>query len=255
MVCDTLKRNIQSVLQQQYKDFVFLICDDHSTDGSWDYLNTLNDPRISLYRNKQNKGLFGTLNFLCKQADARLIKIWSQDDVMNPACLAETIAFHKKYPAISFSYSAFEVIDEEGRVVTHEFNDVTPEYIPRALHDRIALYTGSIAGNICNVTIIKERLAEVGYFDESMTIAADFDMWVKLTEKYDIGMIKEKLVCQRVHTRQLSRAPEPISCICVKNEGYSKIYWIGWMNNQKPLVVKTSGGGRIHYTLVSCFNQ
>ncbi len=203
-----LDENIQSVLQQQYKDFIFLICDDRSTDKSWEYLNTLNDPRISLYRNQQNKGLFPTLNFLCRQADAKLLKIWSQDDVMNPDCLGETIEFHKKYPGISFSYSAFEHIDASGKVVISNFNDVTPEYIPRQLHDRIALYTGSIAGNICNVTIVKEKLEEVGYFDDSMTIAADFDMWVKLTEKYDIGMIKKKLVKQRTHGHQLSRAPE-----------------------------------------------
>src|SRR5688500_9321812 len=86
-----LQENIKSVLNQQYKDFSFLICDDCSTDGSWDYLNSLNDSRITLYRNKQNKGLFPTLNFLCRQVESKLIKIWSQDDVMNPDCLEETV--------------------------------------------------------------------------------------------------------------------------------------------------------------------
>jgi hypothetical protein len=112
------------------------------------------------------------------------------------------------YPDISFSYSAFEHIDAEGTVIPPPYKDLTPEFIPRQLHDKIALYCGSITGNICNVTIVKEKLAEVGYFDESMTIAADFDMWVKLTEQYDIGRIGKALVKQRTHGDQLSRASQ-----------------------------------------------
>jgi len=203
-----LNENIKSVLNQHYKDFSFLICDDCSSDGSWDYLKSLNDSRIQLYRNELNKGLFKTLNFLCKKAEAKLIKIWSQDDVMNPDCLGETVTFHRKYPEISFSYSAFEIIDGEGKIISPSFKDFTPEYIPRQLHDKIALYCGSIAGNICNVTIVKQKLQEVGYFDEHMTIAADFDMWVRLTESYDIGRIGKGLVKQRVHESQLSRASQ-----------------------------------------------
>ena len=203
-----LDENIKSVLNQQYRNFTFLICDDCSTDGSWDYLSQLNDSRITLFRNEHNKGLFATLNFLCKNAESKLIKIWSQDDVMNPDCLGETVAFHNKYPGISFSYSAFQHIDEAGNVIAPPYKDLTPEYIPRQLHDKIALYCGSIAGNICNVTIVKEKLEEVGYFDERMTIAADFDMWVKLTEQYDIGRISKALVKQRTHGNQLSKAAE-----------------------------------------------
>ncbi|MGB8193512.1 MAG: glycosyltransferase, partial [Chitinophagaceae bacterium] len=40
---------VESVLQQTYTDFVFLICDDCSTDSSWEYLNSLKDDRISLF--------------------------------------------------------------------------------------------------------------------------------------------------------------------------------------------------------------
>ena len=36
-----LNENIKSVLNQHYKDFSFLICDDCSSDGSWDYLKSL----------------------------------------------------------------------------------------------------------------------------------------------------------------------------------------------------------------------
>jgi len=204
-----LEENITSVLNQSFTEFTFYIADDCSADGSWEYLNSLTDERVKLLRNQKNLGLFPTLNLLCKQADSPIIKLWSQDDIMNPHCLRDTVHFHKKYPQIAFSYSNRQHIDESGNLLPSEdWKDQTPEFIPRKLHDRIALYTGSIAGNIANVAINREKLAEVGYFDETMTIAADFDMWVKLTEKYDIGKIGGELIKLRSHGGQLSRAPE-----------------------------------------------
>lgn len=204
-----LRQAVESVLTQTLDDFDFLICDDCSADGSWEYLQSLKDARIQLSRNEKNRGLFPTLNFLCRKAGREIIKLWSQDDIMNPDCLSETRAFHIKYPGISFSYSDREHIDENGNTwASSDLTDYTPEYIPRQLHDKIALFTGSIAGNIANVAIVKDRLEEAGYFDESMIIAGDFDMWVKLTASYDIGRIPKPLIKLRSHTGQLSRSFE-----------------------------------------------
>lgn len=204
-----LRASVESVLSQSFSQFEFLICDDASNDGSWEWLESIHDPRIRLFRNEANKGLFPTLNFLCRNASAKIIKLWTQDDIMNPDCLEETIAYHHKYPLISFSYSERQHIDEDGQFIpSNDLKDFTPESIPRSLHDKIALFTGSIAGNISNVTIVKGKLEEVGYFDESMTIAADFDMWVRLTKDYDIGKIKKPLIRLRSHSGQLSRSPQ-----------------------------------------------
>jgi glycosyltransferase involved in cell wall biosynthesis len=204
-----LQQSVESVLNQDLHDFEFLVCDDHSKDGSWEYLQSLQDTRIKLLRNPVNRGLFYTLNRLSREAGRDIVKLWSQDDIMQPDCLSETLAFHRKYPGISFSYSDRQHIDENGKVhASQDLEDHTPEYIHKELHDKIALFTGSIAGNIANVAIVKKCLAEVGYFDESMIIAGDFDMWVKLTEHYDIGRISKPLILLRDHSGQFSRSFE-----------------------------------------------
>ena len=79
-----LRESVQSVLTQSLQDFDFLICDDHSTDGSWEYLQQLQDARIQLFRNEANRGLFPTLNFLSRKAERDIIKLWSQDDIIEP---------------------------------------------------------------------------------------------------------------------------------------------------------------------------
>ena len=70
----------------------------------------------------------------------------------------------------------------------------------------------------------------MGYFDESMIIAADFDMWVKLTEKYDIGKIDKELIQLRSHGGQLSRALN-FTCFTLQKKNVFKNYSRGRMTH------------------------
>lgn len=200
-----LQESVNSVLSQVDSDFELLILDDCSTDGSYEYLSSVNDTRIQLHRNDTNKGLFYNLNFLISKTSSGLVKLWSQDDVMHVNALKEIVAFHKKNPELGFSYTAVEYIDENGKRTKKVKDDPTPEIINQETHAHICFYCGSIAGNISNVTIKKEALQKVGLFNESMIISGDFDMWVRIAEFYNIGFIKQPLIILRDHSGQLSR--------------------------------------------------
>ena len=200
-----LKESIQSVLDQNFSSFEFLIMDDCSTDQSLQYLQSLHDPRVKIYTQEINRGLFPCLNELIAKSSTSLIKLWSQDDIMNNNCLQEIVAFHAEHPSIGFSYSDRETIDAAGNLVKQNYIDRTPAIIDSTLHARISLYTGSIAGNIANVCINKEALDKVGLFHENMSISADFEMWVRLAKEHDTGYINKKLVKLRDHHGQLSR--------------------------------------------------
>ena len=153
-----LKLSVESVLNQQYENFELLILDDYSNDGSREYLDGLSDKRIVYFKNKSNKGLFYNLNLLTEKSTTNLIKLWAQDDIMYPECLGTVTAFHEANPGISFSYSGRTIIDENGIVIPNSIVDNTPEIVSFDLHARIAFFTGSIAGNISNVCINKEKL-------------------------------------------------------------------------------------------------
>src|SRR4051812_48637452 len=90
-----LQHSIESVLAQDMRNFEFLILDDTSSDGSWDYIQSLVDPRIRIFRNTVNKGLFYNLNFLIGESKASLIKLWAQDDIMYPFCLSAMASIHE----------------------------------------------------------------------------------------------------------------------------------------------------------------
>jgi glycosyltransferase involved in cell wall biosynthesis len=201
-----LKESIESVLAQEDIEFKLYICNDCSTDNSASILAEYsNDSRVTIINNERNYGLFPTLNKLIVASSAPLFHLWAQDDIMHPAFLKTAVQFHHDYPKIAFSYCATQIIDDKGNKITNSFIDYTPELISKDLHDKIALFTGSITGNICNVTLSRAKVAEVGNFDETMKMSGDFDLWIKLTAHHSIGRINRKLISLRNHNNQLSR--------------------------------------------------
>jgi len=200
-----LQQSLQSVLNQQFTDFEILIIDDCSVDDSFNYLQSISDSRISLFRNEKNRGLFYNLNYLVGQSKSPLLKLWAQDDRMYPGCLGSFVAFYQLHPGVGFIYSGRDIIDENGHIKENKIVDNTPSIISTALHAKIAYFTGSIAGNIANVCINKKAMDKVGMFNEQMKISADFDMWVRLAKDHDTGFIPEKIIQLRDHDKQLSR--------------------------------------------------
>jgi len=83
---------VESVLNQSYRDFDFLIVDDGSTDGSADYLRSLCDPRIKLTV-RENRGLGNTLNELFRNSRTEYIARMDADDICEPDRLEKQMAF------------------------------------------------------------------------------------------------------------------------------------------------------------------
>src|SRR5690606_24664880 len=152
-----------------------LIVDDVSTDGSREWLLTLNDPRIRLFLNNRNMGLFPNLNLMADEARSSLLKLWAQDDRMKQGCLAEFVAFHQSHPQCGYSYCKRDLINERGDVITQEVQDDTPVIIDHLLHTRLTYRTGSLPGNISNVCMVKSAWLATGKFNTAMKISADLD--------------------------------------------------------------------------------
>ncbi len=199
-----LKESVESVLNQDIEEFEFLICDDYSTDGSYQYLQKIESNKVTLLQNERNIGLFPTLNRLIKTAKAPLIHLWAQDDIMMPDCLSETIKFHQKFSNINFSFSRMYMINEKGDIIKKLF-EIQDKTISPLGHAKSSILYGSIAGNIANVTLVKSAVEKVGYFNERMKYAGDFDMWCKLSKDKPVGMSAGYLIKLRTHSGQLSR--------------------------------------------------
>jgi glycosyltransferase involved in cell wall biosynthesis len=212
-----LRFAIESVLAQDFEDYELIIWNDASSDESPAIINSYSDPRIKVFCNQRNEGLFRTLNRGVQQAEAPLIRLWSQDDMMSPDCLGTEVNFHNEFPEVGLAYSPYEVIDETGTVtIPVEFSTHAP-VIPQTMANQLMFYYGSLPGNISNVSLKTAVLKDVGPFCENMMIAGDFEMWVRILKKYPIGYINKKLISVRGHSGQLSNLRSSY-VVCMKEE-------------------------------------
>ena len=79
-----LREAVESILNQTFSDFEFIIIDDKSTDDSLNILLSYNDPRIVLILNNENVGLTKNLNIGIKKARGEFIARMDADDISIP---------------------------------------------------------------------------------------------------------------------------------------------------------------------------
>jgi glycosyltransferase involved in cell wall biosynthesis len=92
------KDALTSVLNQIFTDFEIVIVDDCSTDGTWEYIQTLQDPRIRIYRNEKNLGIVPNWRRCIELAKGKWFKFLMSDDLMFPAALDVLKVLIDKYP-------------------------------------------------------------------------------------------------------------------------------------------------------------
>jgi len=94
----TLKRAVDSILNQIFDDFEFIIIDDCSIDNSWNILKEYEkqDKRVKVFKNEKNLGLAANLNKGLKLAKADIIARMDSDDYSYPNRLKKSIILCKK---------------------------------------------------------------------------------------------------------------------------------------------------------------
>lgn len=100
----TLGEAIRSILDQTYQNIEFIICDDASTDDTWEQLQSWaqRDSRISLIRNTHNLGAGGARNCCLERAQGSYIAIMDADDISMPSRLEQQIEVLMNGPNCSF---------------------------------------------------------------------------------------------------------------------------------------------------------
>lgn len=201
-----LKDSVESVLRQTTTSFEFVICDDGSSDDSRGYLASIDDPRVVILQNERNRGLFPTLNRLLMSSHAPLIHLWSQDDVMYPECLTETLQFHSRYDELGMSWCQFDLIDRNGIISNPVWNRHTrPEWIlPYELYAELSLIWGCLPYNIANVALKRIAVNRAGLFRDDLTYSGDFEYWNRIAKVAPIGRMGKRLIQLRFHPQQES---------------------------------------------------
>lgn len=193
-----LAEAVESILNQTFTDFEFIIINDGSTDGTAAILQTYDDPRIKLIE-QSNIGLTRSLNKGIALACGKYIARMDADDVSMPERFAQQVAFLEAHPEIG--------VLGTGGLVRDEINGIEWDY-PVVKSDT-EWRRDLIKGNQfihTSVMIRKSLLEMVGGYDESYTFAQDYDLWIRLAAHTQMANLPCQLVIHREHPRTVTKA-------------------------------------------------
>ncbi len=199
-----VSETIESVINQTYQDWEFIITNDGSTDRSLDIIKQYDDPRIKLFSFEKNSGARVARNNSIKHATGEYIAVINSDDVWMLNKLEKQVNFLDKNSDIGavFAYAAFINDDSEDIGYDHHYGHIFNQHNRSRLE---WLRDFFLAGNcLCHPSVVIRKVCHeyLGLYDERLGQLADFDMWVRLATKYQIHILPENLVKFRLLKNQ-----------------------------------------------------
>jgi glycosyltransferase involved in cell wall biosynthesis len=178
-----VKRAINSVLAQTYKNWELVVQDDCSTDGSFNLLEVLaqTDDRIKLYRNKYNIGIARNRLAAYTNCTGELICHLDNDDFLYPHALAYMAMAFVQQPEIGFAYSDQAFIDEKGQPFQYVANTNFGEPLTQYGWRHLGMYRRSAYE------------ATEGYNTELDWPCEDGDLFMQIAEKFPFKRVPHVL--------------------------------------------------------------
>lgn len=188
-----IKGAIDSILNQTYTDFEFIIINDGSIDGTEDIIKSYTDPRIIYIKNETNCGICVTLNKGLDIAQGKYIARMDSDDISDINRFTTQIDFMEAHPEIGISGSDITLFG--GKQGTFSM-----------VHEPDLCAAGLIF-NPCfaHPTVIWRKRIMDEYnlrYDENYVGLEDFVMWWKFAEVTQLANIPQSLLKYRIHENQ-----------------------------------------------------
>ncbi len=198
-----LKEAIDSVLEQTYTDFEFIIIDDGSTDDSKELIQSYTDPRIKLICNEANMGLPRSLNKGFEICRGEYIARMDSDDICLPDRFAEQVAYLNDNPEVIVCGTLIEYINDFGET-TFKSGDVN--MIPDMDCYRICLLFAN-SPTIFHPTAMFNRKLLRRYhihYHEEYRYAQDYRIWLSCSKYAKCANVQKHLVKYRNHSEAIS---------------------------------------------------
>lgn len=183
-----LEASVRSILDQTFRDFELIIVDDGSTDGTPEMLLTRQraDQRVVLVR-QDHRGLTLSLNRGIAVARGAYIARQDADDISRPERFERQVAYLEAHPSVAALGTAADVIDTSGAIVGALTTARGAVAVKRGL---VTLRSTPVHGS---VMMRKKALDAVGAYREAFPVSQDYDLWLRLSDRFEIDNIPDVL--------------------------------------------------------------
>lgn len=189
-----LKESIESILNQTFTHFEFIIVDDQSTDSSWQTIQeyTRKDSRIVAVKNTAEKGCWSARNFGWNLAKGKYIAVMDSDDIALPQRLQTQFDFMEQNPDIDICGSWIKMFGNKENIT--ELPELNNE-----IRD-LMFFVNSIAQPSI---ILKTAAFEKFNLKYKNYIAEDYELWSRAINLLKFYNIQEPLLLYRTHVEQI----------------------------------------------------
>lgn len=206
---ESFQKAVLSVLNQSYKNFELITIDDGSDikviEENKKFIDNVkekyNDVEIKFLVNNENKGVSYSRNKGIKEANGDYIALLDSDDLWLPKKLELQVKFIQQ--------TNFRVVHTE-EIWIRKGVRVNP--MKKHKKEGGDIFCRSL--ELClmspsSIILEKTIFDDYGYFDESMPVCEDYDLWLRITSKEKVGFIEKPLIVKYGgHTDQLSKKYE-----------------------------------------------
>lgn len=197
-----LNETINSILNQTYNDFEFLIIDDGSTDNSLEILYSYNDPRIKILKNEKNIGYVKTLNKLIDLSKGEYIARQDNDDLSLPDRIEKQVLFLNINKDVGVCGTNAFIFGKKRKMTQ----------MPIA-NDEIKAYM-IINNPMVHPTIMYRKsifeVLNIGKYNEDLCPAEDYAMWFEISKKTKLANLPQPLLKYRWHENNTSQLKKNI---------------------------------------------
>ncbi|MBC7883027.1 MAG: glycosyltransferase [Anaerolineae bacterium] len=186
-----LPETINSVLAQSFVDYEIIVVDDESTDGTAEWLRSRASGYLHFYEQK-NQGAAAARNTAIRHARGKYIAFLDADDLWEPTMLEQQVACLEEHPEAGLVYTWMRVIDENGKPTGNLCRPKDEGFIWEQLVRTNNIYPSA--------TMVRRGCFDtVGLFDPELPNVEDWDMWLRIANRYPVVVLREPLMLYRRH--------------------------------------------------------
>ncbi len=188
-----IKKAVDSVLSQTFKNLELIIIDDGSTDNSKKIINKYkNNSKVKIIY-QVNKGLTISNNLAIRASLGKYIMRLDADDWLDSHAIEILFSTLEKNKKIGMVFPDYYEVDSKGN---------TKKLVRRHNFEKVKLYDQPAHG-ACTM-IRKDFLLKIGGYNEKIKRQDGFDLWVRFIEKYKVKNINLPLFYYRQHSASLT---------------------------------------------------